>query len=341
MTGRDVIETAFAQKKPPRLPVALVAGGEWYVHQAGKTFAEVKNDPEQIAGVFVRAVRRVGQDLLWSGAGLLNYPAHFLGAPIEDDTSDSPRLTDTVIKSLDELHKLDFRPALRSTTCRAIIESHHIIADHIGKEAVVLSTLWGPITTAARILGTEAILMAAYENPEKLTELITFATEYLWALGEPMLEHPDVLGVNISDPVASADMISPQLFRRLVAPCLTELVARIKAKGKYAGIHICGNSTPLLEDVLRIAPTCFSLESKVDLAAAREKLGGKVCVMGNVSPTGAFLTGTPEAVVQEAKNCIQAWGDAPGFVLTVGCDFPKKVPLENVMALMSLKSYRK
>jgi uroporphyrinogen decarboxylase len=113
----------------------------------------------------------------------------------------------------------------------------------------------------------------------------------------------------------------------------------MKAKGKFASIHICGNSTPLLDDIVRIAPTCFSLESKVDLAAAREKLGGKVCVMGNVSPTGSFLTGTPEAVVREGKDCIHAWGEAPGFVLSVGCDFPKKVPLENVMALMSLKAY--
>lgn len=339
MTGRDVIESAFAQEKPPRIPVALVAGGEWYVHLAGKTFAEIKNDPKQIAAVFVNAVRKVGQDLLWTGAGLLNYPAHFLGCPIEDHTSDSPKLTDTVINNLDDIDALDFRPVLENETCRALIESHHIIADEIGKETVVLSTLWGPMTTAARILGTESVMMASYENPEKFSELIAFATEYIWALGEPMLEHPDVLGLNISDPVASADMISPQLFRRFVTPCLKALVARMKAKGKYASIHICGNSTPLLDDILRIAPTCFSLESKVDLTAAREKLGGKVCVMGNVSPTGSFLTGTPEAVVQEGKDCIHAWGDTPGFVLSVGCDFPKKVPLENVMALMSLKAY--
>lgn len=341
MTGRDVIESAFAHKKTPRLPVALVAGGEWYVHRAGKTFAEIKNDPNRIAAVFINGVRTVGQDLLWTGAGLLNYPAHFLGCPIEDHTSDSPKLTDTAIKSLEDIETMDFQRALENETCRALIESHHIIADEIGKETVVLSTLWGPMTTAARILGTESTMMASYENPEKFSALLRFTTEYIWALGEPMLEHPDVLGLNISDPVASADMISPQLFRRFVAPCLKELVTRMKAKGKFASIHICGNSTPLLDDIVNIAPACFSLESKVDLAVAREKLAGKVCVMGNVSPTGSFLTGTPEDVVQEATECIHAWGDTPGFVLSVGCDFPKRVPLKNVMALMSLKSYMK
>ena len=337
MTGREVVESAFLHKESPRLPVALVAGGEWYVHQAGKTFAGIKNDPKQIAAVFIDAYRKLGQDLLWTGAGFLNYPAHFLGSPIEDDTSDTPKLTDTVIKDLDAVDELDFQHVLENKTCRAIILSHHLIADEIGKETVVMPTLWGPMTTAARILGAEAIMMASFENPEKLSRLIEFSTEYIWTIGEPMLDHPDVTGMNISDPVASADMISPPLFRRFVAPYLKDLVMRIKDKGKHASIHICGDSTPLLDDILNIAPTCFSLESKVDLEVAGEKLGGKICVLGNVSPTGNFLSGTPESVIQEGKDCIKRWGDTPGFILTVGCDFPKKVPLENVKALMSLK----
>ena len=42
-------------------------------------------------------------------------------------------------------------------------------------------------------------------------------------------------------------------------------------------------------------------------------------------------------IMFEGKECLKVWGDETGYMLTVGCDFPKKVPLENVMALMSLK----
>ena len=58
MNGKDVVQMAINHEKPPRIPVALVAGGEWYVHLAGKTFVEIKNDPEQIAGVFIDAFRK-------------------------------------------------------------------------------------------------------------------------------------------------------------------------------------------------------------------------------------------------------------------------------------------
>jgi uroporphyrinogen-III decarboxylase len=102
-------------------------------------------------------------------------------------------------------------------------------------------------------------------------------------------------------------------------------------------VHICGNSTKVLKDVLEINPHCFSLENKVDLKTAREILGGKVCVAGNVSPTGAFLSGKPEQVREEAQACLAAWGDEGGYILTVGCDFSKNVPLENMKALMSFR----
>jgi uroporphyrinogen decarboxylase len=103
-------------------------------------------------------------------------------------------------------------------------------------------------------------------------------------------------------------------------------------------IHICGDTTRILKDIAEIGPNCFSIDQKVDLKKAKEILGGKVCVAGNVSPSGAFLSGTPEEVINEANSCIQTWGKGGGFLLTLGCDFPKHVPIDNVKALMSLKS---
>jgi len=138
--------------------------------------------------------------------------------------------------------------------------------------------------------------------------------------------------------VASGDLISPPMFRKFAAPALKDLVNRVKGKGKLTMVHICGNSTGILHDILDIKPHCFSLESKVDLKRAKEVLGGKVCVAGNVSPTGVFLSGKAEEVLKEAKACLGAWGEDGGYILTVGCDFSKNVPLENMKALMSFKS---
>jgi len=179
--------------------------------------------------------------------------------------------------------------------------------------------------------------MALLTDPESLLELIRFSTELTWSLAEQIMDHPDIRGINLSEPVASGDLISPEYFSKFAKPFLNDLVDQTRAKDKYSMIHVCGDTTKILEDILDIGPSCFSLESKVDLQRAKSALGGHVCVAGNVSPTGAFLSGKPAEVIAEANSCIEAWGDGGGYILTLGCDFPKSVPLENIMALMSIK----
>ena len=337
MTGRDVVKMAFDFQEPPRTPVTLIGGGSWMVHLAGETFAGIKEDPERIADVSIQGYRKLGHDLFWTGSNFINYPLHFLGCPIEDNSSDGPALLRSVINSLDDLDSLNPEGVLENPVMQGIIRSQHLVADAIGKETLAMPTQWAPFTFAAKILGPEAVMFATLEDPDRLSELIRFSTELIWSTLEPIMEHEDILGANFADPVASGDMISPDTFRQFVVPPLKELVDRIRAKGKYSMIHICGDTTRILDDIAHIGPNCFSLEAKVDLGKAKDILGGKVCVAGNVPPTGAFLSGTPEEVISEAKACIDAWGGGGGYILTLGCDFPKTVPVENVMALMSMK----
>ena len=337
MTGRDVTTMAFNLEESPRVPVTLIGGGAWNVHMAGETFAGIKEDPKKIADVFIKAFSKVGHDLLWTGSNFINYPIQFLGCPIEDSSSDGPALTGTVIQNLGDIASLDIEKVLKNPIMQGIIKSHHLVAEAVGKETFTMPTQWAPFSCAARIFGTEPVMGATLDEPDKLLDLIRFSTELTWSIIEPILEHDDILGANLSDPVASGDLISPDTFRKFAAPFLKEIVDRIKAKGKYSMIHICGNTTPILEDIAEIGPNCFSLESKVDLRTAKEILGGRVCVAGNVAPTGAFMSGTPDEVITEAKACVEAWGKGGGYVLTLGCDFPKSVSLENVMALMSFK----
>ncbi len=288
MTGKEIARLAFELKPAPRVPVTIVGGGAWAVNRAGKTFAQIKNDAGQIADVFVRYVRQFRLDLLWMGSNFINYPIHFLGCGLKDDSTDSPGLEGSVIKSLDELDSLSIEKVLNHPTMQAIIQAHHRVADVIGKETLVIPTNWAPLTFAARILGVENTMMATISDPERLTRLIRFATDLLWAISEQVLAHEDIPGVNFSDPVASGDLISPPAFRAFSAPALKELVARTRARGKYAMIHICGNTAKILEDVLDIGPHCFSLENKVPLKTAKEILGEKSAWPAMSRPPGLF-----------------------------------------------------
>jgi uroporphyrinogen decarboxylase len=337
MTDRQISQAALDLKPIPRNCAGVIAGGEWFVTNAEQSFGRIKTDPQAMAQVFIKAYETLKPDLIWTGGGLLNYPAHCLGAPIEDASNASPVLTSTAISGLGDLGSLDPEAALANPINQAIGEAVKLVGEAIGQKTALFHTIWGPFTTAARVLGAEPIMMATVTDPDGLSKLVGICTDYLCSICESVLEHDDVLGINLSEPVSSCDMISPVTFRNFVVPALAKMIGLCKDKGKYITIHICGNSTPLLDDIAELAPHGFSIENKVDLADAREKLAGKVCVLGNVSPTGAFFKGTADEVLAESQACLQRWGDAPGYILTNGCDFPKEVPLDNILAMLSVR----
>ena len=337
MTGKEAVLATMNQQPVDRPVVTLFAGGEWYFNYANQPFADVKTSPQKICAVFEKAYRSIGHDMILPGAGLLNYPTHCLGAPITDHGTNTPALTASALDTLDKMDELPWKAALKDPIIEAMNTSSHLIGQAIGDKTFVMPTQWGPFTTAARIIGAEPLMIAITQEPDALKELIKKSADFVWAMCEQMLAHPNVMGVNFSEPMASGDLISPATFEQFVEPDLSDLINKTKATGNYTMVHICGNTTPILPKIKDIAPHAFSLEAKVDLEEAKEVLGGQVCVAGNVSPTEAFLKGSPDEVIAEAANCLKIWGDDPGYILTIGCDFPKEVPLDNIKALMSLK----
>ena len=337
LDGRRLAESALHLKPTPRPSVTIIAGGEWYVSWAGTSFTAMLESAEAVAGVYQHAFDALEPDLMWTGAGLLNYPAHILGCPLEERGAVTPALTGPAVAGLREVDGLTIDTVTESPLMRTIIEGQYLLADRIGRDCLLLPTGWGPFTLASRLVGTEAAMLAVIADPEGLTRVMDFCTEVIWALAERFLTHPDIAGINISEPTASCDLISPDTFRNMVAPQLSRLIDRVKQTGKVVTMHICGDTTRLLDQVAKLAPHGFSLEHKVSLERAKEVLGGRVCVLGNLSPTGVMLRGTPDDIRQQGRACLETWGPDPGYILTMGCDFPKETPYENLQALMSLK----
>ena len=51
---------------------------------------------------------------------------------------------------------------------------------------------------------------------------------------------------------------------------------------------------------------------------------------------------TPAEVTAGAKSALEAWGQEPGLIMGPGCEFPYKVPVENIKAFKeSVERYGK
>ena len=73
----------------------------------------------------------------------------------------------------------------------------------------------------------------------------------------------------------------------------------------------------------------------IDLLEAKELVGGKVCLMGNVSPADGMLKGNPGIIDDMVKECVAKASDNPkGFIVATGCEVPIHTPHENMVAFL-------
>ncbi|MBQ5437660.1 MAG: hypothetical protein IIU32_08260 [Firmicutes bacterium] len=131
--------------------------------------------------------------------------------------------------------------------------------------------------------------------------------------------------------------MSPRLFRKFVQPYHKKFVEACHAMGESDPfIHICGDTSPILEDIADCGYRSVSIDNRVDLAFAKEKIGSRAMIVGNVDPVAAFYSGTPDQVRAAVRKCFrQGWDSPCGYMIAPGCGTAYGTPMENTFAYMA------
>ena len=143
-------------------------------------------------------------------------------------------------------------------------------------------------------------------------------------------------GLSVSDPIASGTVISPRLFRKFVEPYHQEFVKACHEMGEMDPcIHICGDTSPILEDMADCGYTTISIDNKVDLEDAKRRIGNRAFLVGNVDPVNGFYNGTPRKMKAAVRKCFrQCWDSPCGFMIAPGCGTAYGTPMANALAYM-------
>lgn len=91
----------------------------------------------------------------------------------------------------------------------------------------------------------------------------------------------------------------------------------------------CGN---ILEKMVETGADVLSIDWMLDLKQAKERVGKKVALQGNIDP--CCLYGTPEFVEQKVKETIDKFGKETGYIFNLGHGILPDIPVENVKVLV-------
>lgn len=88
-----------------------------------------------------------------------------------------------------------------------------------------------------------------------------------------------------------------------------------------------------LESMAGTGADCLGLDWTVDIGEARNRVGAKVALQGNLDP--AILLSTPAAIEREVANILQSYGNGSGHVFNLGHGITQWTPPENAAAMIS------
>ena len=322
----------FEGQKPDRVPVFPMVR-EWCTRQAGINFVESMTNVEKHVYAQFYSARKFGYDCVWDLHGV-HAESEAMGSRIEYNENKSPTVEKPAIGSYDQdLHKLELLNPHKDGRLPLILEGITRLKELCSNEIPVIGYVQGPFRHAAMLRGTELLMREVFKDKENVRKLLDIALDSLIVWGTAVA-HAGADIIMISDPVSSGDMVSPRLYKEWSLPYTRQLCRAIKKTGVKVFMHICGDTMDRLEMLAATEVDGLSLDSKVDFAIARDKLGPDYLLIGNVDPTDPLALGSPELVYEHCKKVIERAGLEGHFILSAGCQVPEATPPQNMEAMI-------
>lgn len=181
--------------------------------------------------------------------------------------------------------------------------------------------------------GTKGIMMDMYQRPDKLQEAMERIT--------PIVIDAAVSAANASGcPVVFMPLhkgpggfMSNKQFETFYWPTLKEVMMGLIEDGFVPMSFAEGDYMPRLE-IIKDMPrgkVIWYFEA-MDMAKAKEVLGDKACIAGNL-PVSVLCTGTPQEVKEGCRRLIETCAHGGGYILTGAASINEGDP-DNLRAMM-------
>jgi MtaA/CmuA family methyltransferase len=172
-----------------------------------------------------------------------------------------------------------------------------------------------------------ALLTDLVERPDWVKELLALVVDNQVAFARAQAEAGAHI-IGLGDSIAS--QISAELYREFALPYEKRIFDAVHEAGALTRLHICGNTTHLLNDMPKTWADIIDLDWMVGLSGARKTCGPRQAFCGNFDPVSVMLQGTPAQVRKAVADNLRDGGAR--FFSAAGCEIPDKTPHPNLHA---------
>jgi len=331
----NVLKRAARLEKLDQIPMALIIDSPWIPGYAGISHLDYYLDPELWFQSNLK-IHREYPDITfvpswWMEYGMAAEPSA-LGSKIKFWPDNTPGENHTLFRLEDIDQISDYQvesDAFMALTLHRIRTQRQRILDT--GEILPFVTSRGPLCTAAFVRGTTDLMMDLIEDPEGAHKLINLCTRLTvdWLKAQHKAMGDTVEGIFLLDDIVG--FVSEEHYKEFAHPYLKRICDAfpkdwVKLYHNDAGINVC----------LDYLPDCgfnvLNWGKQTDIADVKARVGGRLCLMGNVNPLEIGARGTTDAVYEATLDVLEKSG-GEGIILSLGGGTSPGMPGQNIRAM--------
>jgi len=293
------------------------------IDRAGITYREFATDGHALAEAQLLVQERYGLDAITACSDAFRITAD-LGAEMAFPEDKPPYAKEPVITPTTDLQKLGHpdptEPGTRmADRVRAISGMSRAVAGQIA----VLGWIDMPFAEACSVCGITEFMIMLKEDPARAHRILDLLTKIVIEFALAQTEAgADMIGAGD----AATSLISPQMYAEFALPYEQQVCQAIHDAGGLVKLHVCGNTTHLLDRMATCGADLFNVDHMVSLEKARDVYTARgKAFKGNLDPVAQIMQATPEQCRQLAHQCI-ALSEGTRYMLSAGCEIPAETP---------------
>lgn len=327
-----------ARKQPiERTPV-------WFMRQAGRYLPEYRairakadfltlcKTPDLAAEVTVQPVDLIGVDAAIIFSDILVIPEAMGMELIVEEGKGGPRFP-SPLRSIDDINTL--RAIDPNKELKYVMEALRVTKQQLQQRVPLIGFSGSPWTLATYMVEGKGsknfryIKEMIFSNPQQahklLQRLAQSVADYLSAqvdAGADIVQIFDTWG----------GILAQEEFEEFSLQYIRQIVEQVKKKNVPVIVFCkdCGHSLKKIADV---GADVVGLDWTTDIGKARNAIGNKVALQGNLDPT--MLFSTPERIEQGVKSILAKYGNGSGHIFNLGHGILPETPVENVKAFVN------
>ena len=332
MNSLERVLTTIRHQIPDRVPVAL-HNFLVTIRYAGFPLGATLRDGTMLAEAQMKFWKDFKQDVIMLENGVIA-EAEACGSVAAYSDEQPARIVEHVLAgNLEKINSLEVPDPNTAFPMREVVKATRILSQELGKQVFIMARAdQGPVALAAALRGWEQLIMdmMSGEQPVLIQKLLDYCvkvqTRYMAALRTAGAH-------GSSSGEAGVDIIGPKLYRKYSYPEDCKLFPAVGSLDFPVALHICGDSTAILGEMVSSGAQILELDYKTDMHTAKNMLRGKCTFLGPVNPELVWA-GPIREIEETAQEAIHILAPGGEFILGAGCALGYNTPYDHIHTLV-------